>query len=128
MEGIVRCDVPVVDFGKPRNWHELSPVADASRLQDSEVGGIFSDRLCHAGARGRADFLGGDASNSSSEFRYGGGSAFADRRQMVGAHGLDSDGQVDASRYDYAGPLRPGPGQRQVSCLDYEISLRSDDC
>ena len=35
-----------------------------------------------------------------------------DRRQMVGAHGLDSHGQVDAPRHDHAGALRPRPCQR----------------
>jgi fatty-acid desaturase len=54
--------------------------------------------------------------------------ALADRRQVVGAHGLDPDGQVDAPRYDDAGALRPRLGQRQVSRLDHEVSLRSDDC
>ena len=35
-----------------------------------------------------------------------------DRWQMVGAHGMDSDRKVDASRHDYAGPLCPRSCER----------------
>src|SRR5580698_10321480 len=83
LEGTLRRDVPVVGFGQPGNWDELSPAADAPGLQDSEVGGIFSHRMRHAGSGRRANFLGGDTPHSSSVFRFGRRSAFADRRQVV---------------------------------------------
>src|ERR1700733_4719719 len=96
LEGIVCCHVSMVGLGKPGHRDELSPSAHAPRLQDAEVGGVFSDGLRHAGPRRGTDFLGGHAPHSSSVLRPGWRSAFADRRQMVGAHGLDPDGQVDA--------------------------------
>ena len=126
-KGLFTAAVSQLGFRQPRHRHGLSPAADASRLQDSEMGRIFSDRLRHARARRRPDFLGGHAPHPPSVFRQGRRSAFADRRQVVGAHGLDPDGQVDAPRHDDAGALRPRPGERQVSRLDHEISLRSDD-
>ena len=66
----------------------------------SEVGGVFPDRMCDAGAGRRPDFLGRDAPHSSSLFRSGRRSAFADRWQMVVTHGMDSHGQVDAPRHN----------------------------
>ena len=70
-------DVPVVGFGQPGHRHGLPPPAHASRLQDSQVGGVLPDRLRHAGARRRTDFLGGDAPHPSPVFRSGRRSAFA---------------------------------------------------
>ena len=60
------------------------------------IGMGYHRLLTHRGARRRPDFLGGHASHPSSAFRSGRRSAFAPRRQMVGAHGLDSYRQVNA--------------------------------
>src|SRR6185437_17038882 len=99
VEGFVSRAFPLVGFRESRHWHVLPPPADAPRLQDSEMGGILLDGLRHAGARRWPDFLGGDAPHSSSILRSRRGSALPARRQVVGARGLDSRGQVDASRH-----------------------------
>src|SRR5208282_5281234 len=99
LESVLRGFVSVVGFGKPGHWHGLPPAAHASRLQDSEVGRVFPDHLRDSGARGRADLLGGYAPHSSSVLRSGRRSAFADRWQVVGAHGLDSYWTVHAPRH-----------------------------
>src|SRR5581483_7740259 len=59
----------LVDRRKPGNWHGLSSPAYPSRVQDSEVGGVFPDCLRHPGAGRRTDLLGSNAPHSSSVLR-----------------------------------------------------------
>ena len=83
--------------------------------------------VCATLRRRRPDFLGGNAPNSPSVFRSGRRSALANRRQVVGAHGMDPDGQVDASRRYHPGSICPRPGERQISRMDHQIPLCSAD-
>src|SRR5215471_14947480 len=71
LEGSICSHCAVVDSRQPRDRDVLSPVADAPRIQDLQVGGIFPDFLRHACAGRWADFLGGDAPHTSSVFRSG---------------------------------------------------------
>src|SRR5579859_83283 len=66
LESSLRCDCPMVDIGKPRHRYGLSSATHASCLQDSEVGRVFSDRLCDPHSRRRSNLLGGYAPHSSS--------------------------------------------------------------
>jgi len=56
LAGIFRRHFLVVGIGQPRDRDELSPAADASRIQDTEVGGILPDLVRDSRARRRADF------------------------------------------------------------------------
>src|ERR1700751_5066903 len=66
LESSLRGDFPVVDVGQPRHWDGLSSATHASWFQDSEVGRVFSDRLCDAHSRRRSHILGGYPPHSSS--------------------------------------------------------------
>ena len=66
----------LVDFGKPGDRHGLSPPTHTSRVQDSEMGRVFSDHLRYADARRWADFLGGYSPHSPSVHGPGRRSAF----------------------------------------------------
>jgi hypothetical protein len=59
MESCLHCDFPLVGIRKLRHRDGLSSATRASRLQDSEVGRVFSDRMRHSHSRRRSDLLGG---------------------------------------------------------------------
>src|ERR1700722_11807429 len=65
VEGAGSRDLSELGGDKPGNRRRISPAADASRIQVAEMGGIFSDDLRDALARGRADLLGGHAPHPS---------------------------------------------------------------
>ena len=100
-------------LGIGMGYHRL---LDASRVQDAEVGRVLPDLLRDPCARRRSDLLGGHASHPSSEVRSGRRPAYAARRHVVGAHGLDPAGRRAASRRLGAGALRSRPQPRPRSC------------
>src|SRR5215469_7404143 len=105
MEGANCGSHPLVDFWQLGNRYGLPPAAHPSRLQNAEVAGVFLDYLWNGGARGGADLLGSNPPHPPSILRQGRRPAFADRRQMVGAYGMDSHGQEPSPGYEDALPL-----------------------
>ena len=118
---------PVVGHRQPRHRHGLPPPADPSVLQGAEMGGIPVHDLRHHDARRRPDLLGRDPSHPSSPYRQAGRSAFAARRQVVVAHGLDHERQGDASLHRRARALRPRPGEGPLPRLDQQMALGAAD-
>src|SRR5579864_7561376 len=90
------------------------------------MGGILFDDLRNAGARGRANRVGGNASRSPSEHGQRGRSAFTAGWRAVGAHGLDHYRQGNAQQGGRVAAVRAGPAQRQISCMDQQMALDSD--
>jgi hypothetical protein len=120
VESTVRRNPSVVGFDEPGNWHGVSPAADASRLQDPQVGRTPSHRLRYPRPGRRPDLLGGHASYSPPIFRPGGRSTLTNRREVVGARWLDPGGQIYASRHNHTGSIRPRSRQGQISDLLYK--------
>ena len=100
---------PIGDTRRPSGLNIFLPFAPRWRSEGGPIFWVATHRIHHQ------------------IFRQRRRSAFADRRQVVGAHGLDPDGQVHASRHFHAGALCSRPGQGQVSRVDYEIPLRAHD-
>src|ERR1041384_7555374 len=104
----------VVGGWKPGHRHGLSPVADAPRLQDTEMDGIFSDYLRNTGAGRRTDRLGGDSPRASSIDGRGRRSTFSARWRIVGAHGLDCH---RPSSEHWRWKADRSPGWRLTACI-----------
>ena len=94
--------------------------------KDYQVARIHDDGLRHARIEGGPIFWGGHAPYPPSALRPGRRPALSHRRKMVGAYGLDCVGESMHHDTTTLLALRPRPRQRQISRLDHEISLRSD--
>ena len=122
-----RSRFPLLGGYRSGNQHGIPPAAHTPVLSECPLWlEYFLRVLRHADARRRADLLGGDASHPPSEIRSAGRSAFAARRRLVVAHGLDHVRRSQPQQHAVDVEVRSRSGKASVLRLAEQLSLGAD--